>query len=659
MLSSSLGTTLSAFFTRSHSLSQTITTPVLNPLALSYEESQQLSSVLQRIFLNTDIRYFPTGPSTIEFRENNRPISITLLLTQPILLQPCSHNRDAFHVEVFGEELGKGSYGCVSLSAGRLTPQPDGSLFISFPKHVIKDEKLDNTVLSDSDSEDELSLSESDLEIFVNEGVANEDGGYSAKHAQKEAEMGKIILGAKKAIITDIYDEKHAFIIQEFYEGKTLAEIMDNIGELSVDQRCHLLQAILFAVKKMHALGIIHRDIKPSNILVSLLENDRVVVHIVDVNLAKFIHDESAGEYVGAPLYMPAEAYLDDVMTDVNTDAYSVSIVAAQIFGANIAVSVSEMREINHSFAALFSGCTGLSEAHQLLLMQCIYGLKVGDEKGRFSEDKAIAILDQVIMERKGKALASTYKLGKGLRDSTWQLLQDSFPLLQSIYQKETWIGLLHDDEEIRIGCMAEISERMANYINNLNMLKEIYHQGLFQVPEQSKALSTLVEVLQTKVLSEIRSKDELGRAVDHIIQDYVVSLTAYNDIFLRAHAIVGFCIENKNEDEVLRIGKILLKLLERVADRLAKSEGHSFTLDDMVKMAHKLDQTINKISHCLDEFESALFVPALAGEQSNVSFLSSVFNMASTFFSPMGRAGTLDKDVYKELPKRQYGQGQ
>lgn len=670
MRSSSLGMKLPTFFAQSQSAStqQTITTPVLNPLSLSYEDSLLLGGILQQIYLHTDHRYLPMGESTIEFLVGDKLVSINLSLLHPILLQPCNHVTNGYHVEVFGKVLGSGAFGCVSLSAGRLACQPDGSLLLNLSKHVIKDLVLDNSDLSSSSEELDLEVESGleSLEIVVNEELACLGNKTTVENAKAEATMGKIILGSKKAIITNVYDEKHAFIIQEYYEGEELTKVLANPSQLNVDQRCNLLLAILFAVKRIHTLGIIHRDIKPANILVSLLENNKVVVHIVDVNLAKSVHDKSAVTCAGTPLYMSAEAFLKGVVPDITTDAYSVGLVAAQVFGAEIGLLSEQddaIRDIEYSFKGLFSGCEELSKEHEDLLAQCIYGLKVGDHGGRFSEDKAIAILDQIIMERKVEALKSdaaaeiiqsAHEYGKGLRDSTWNMLQDGLPLLLEVCQRDHWVTLLLDDADVRDEGAKEISEKIAIYINNLNMLKLIYQQALSHVSEEPQAIATFISVLPTRLLTKIESKAELGKAIDYIFEDYIASLTAFNDTCLRIHALIEMAVaEDREEQETLQIGMQLSKCLERLSDGLAKVEGCSFTLDDMVKMTHKLHQRIKKVSKSLDELESQ----ALAGKRPAASFLPSLLTTVAAFFSPFAAAIPSSTESLKELPKREYGQ--
>jgi len=112
------------------------------------------------------------------------------------------------------------------------------------------------------------------------------------------------------------------FISMEFIEGGTMEHLIaypegltfSNVADLMI-QVCHGLQA---ALKKK----IIHRDIKPANIMLTKLNQ----VKIVDFGLAKFFQEESlrtvAGMVMGTPRYMsPEQAQGAEV--DFRSDIYS------------------------------------------------------------------------------------------------------------------------------------------------------------------------------------------------------------------------------------------------------------------------------------------------------------------------------------------------
>ena len=78
--------------------------------------------------------------------------------------------------------------------------------------------------------------------------------------------------------------EEHTFIVMQYVEGQTLAELI-NQRTLEPDAILTYATQIISAVEEAHAHGIIHRDIKPRNIMVT----SRGQIKVLDFGLAKTV----------------------------------------------------------------------------------------------------------------------------------------------------------------------------------------------------------------------------------------------------------------------------------------------------------------------------------------------------------------------------------
>lgn len=91
--------------------------------------------------------------------------------------------------------------------------------------------------------------------------------------------------------IVTIYDlvreGDEQFLVMEFLEGRTLEQILHQRG-LPVTEALRLGSQIADALAAAHASGIAHRDLKPSNVMVSPVNN----VKLLDFGLARLMETQ-------------------------------------------------------------------------------------------------------------------------------------------------------------------------------------------------------------------------------------------------------------------------------------------------------------------------------------------------------------------------------
>ena len=98
------------------------------------------------------------------------------------------------------------------------------------------------------------------------------------------------------------------YIVTEYLDGLTLAQLLEQTGALGSDRVLHIVQQIADALDHAHHQGYIHRDIKPSNIMVDPARNDHVT--LMDFGLVRVIGGSQitlSGTFVGTPDYMSPE----------------------------------------------------------------------------------------------------------------------------------------------------------------------------------------------------------------------------------------------------------------------------------------------------------------------------------------------------------------
>ncbi|HJZ66787.1 MAG TPA: serine/threonine-protein kinase, partial [Blastocatellia bacterium] len=61
-------------------------------------------------------------------------------------------------------------------------------------------------------------------------------------------------------------NDRVAYLVMEFLEGCTLAEVLAEESQLAIPWVCDIIEQTCSAVDAAHRHGIIHRDLKPDNI---------------------------------------------------------------------------------------------------------------------------------------------------------------------------------------------------------------------------------------------------------------------------------------------------------------------------------------------------------------------------------------------------------
>lgn len=136
-----------------------------------------------------------------------------------------------------------------------------------------------------------------------------------------------------------ISEEGTPFLVMDFVEGKSLAQIVAEQGPINYKEVLPLFLQICDGLTTAHEKGIIHRDIKPSNIVIQQTA-DGQVAKIVDFGIAKILDSDSqhltkTGEVFGSPFYMSPEQCSGREL-DTRSDIYSLGFVFYEVLSGQI-----------------------------------------------------------------------------------------------------------------------------------------------------------------------------------------------------------------------------------------------------------------------------------------------------------------------------------
>jgi serine/threonine protein kinase len=134
------------------------------------------------------------------------------------------------------------------------------------------------------------------------------------------------------------------FIVMEYIEGQSCAEILRDDGWLDVEEAVAIVEQACEGLHYAHRHGVVHRDVKPGN----LLRSREGEVKLADFGIAKATEQSSitqVGSVLGTAAYLaPEQARGEEA--GPRADLYALGVVAYQLVSGRLPYEANSLTEL-------------------------------------------------------------------------------------------------------------------------------------------------------------------------------------------------------------------------------------------------------------------------------------------------------------------------
>jgi tRNA A-37 threonylcarbamoyl transferase component Bud32 len=143
---------------------------------------------------------------------------------------------------------------------------------------------------------------------------------------RREAQAAAALSHPNVVAVYDTGDDGPAhYIVMEYVEGETLAEVLKREGPLDPARAASIAEHVAAALQAAHERGLVHRDVKPGNVMIDAEGR----IKVMDFGIARAAAYDTltqTGAVLGtAPYLSPEQAQGDPV--DARSDVYSLGCV--------------------------------------------------------------------------------------------------------------------------------------------------------------------------------------------------------------------------------------------------------------------------------------------------------------------------------------------
>src|SRR5688500_13755019 len=140
-------------------------------------------------------------------------------------------------------------------------------------------------------------------------------------------------------------DSGRHYIVMEFVEGPSCAELIRESAQLEVDQAVRFVADACHGLDYAHRSGVVHRDVKPGNLLIA---SEAGTLKLADFGIAKAAEQTritQVGSVLGTAAYLSPEQARGEEAGPAS-DIYSLGVCAYQFLAGRLPHEYSSLTEL-------------------------------------------------------------------------------------------------------------------------------------------------------------------------------------------------------------------------------------------------------------------------------------------------------------------------
>lgn len=134
------------------------------------------------------------------------------------------------------------------------------------------------------------------------------------------------------------------FIVMEYVPGQSVAEILRERPQLSIDETLAIIVQACHGLDYAHRMGVVHRDVKPGN----LMRSPDGIVKLADFGIARATDQSSitqVGSVLGTAAYLSPEQAAGEE-AGPRADLYSLGVVTYQCLAGRLPYEAASLSEL-------------------------------------------------------------------------------------------------------------------------------------------------------------------------------------------------------------------------------------------------------------------------------------------------------------------------